>query len=131
MDCSEVTGALGVLVRPEAEVVAQLDQIGDVTGFGVGDGGCRGQYQLDDAKGDSLLSLERWVLNAVGFNLTCEASIQYGVGLGFWRLSRVREAIQEVGRRNIPPRLRNGLFTKLVQASPVVVGMLDPVFLYL
>ena len=71
------------------------------------------------------------VLNTVGFKLVGEASVQFGVGLGVWRLSRVREAIQEVGRHNRPPRLRNRLFTKSVQASLVVVDMSYPVHVYL
>ena len=34
-----VARALYVLVEPGAEIEAQLDQVGDVVGFGVGSGG--------------------------------------------------------------------------------------------
>ena len=36
LDCSPVAGALGVFVRSEAEVEAQGDQVGYLTGFGIG-----------------------------------------------------------------------------------------------
>ena len=36
LDCFPLAGALGVLVKPEAEVEAQGDQVGDLMGFGIG-----------------------------------------------------------------------------------------------
>ena len=42
LECSTVTSALGVFTLPEAEV-SQLEQVGDMTGFGVGGGGSCGQ----------------------------------------------------------------------------------------
>ena len=36
LDCSVVASALGVFALSEAEVEAQGDQIGDLTGFGIG-----------------------------------------------------------------------------------------------
>ena len=66
-----------------------------------------------------------------GFKLTGETSIHSGVDLGVWRLSWVGEAIQEVGRRNFPPCLRNRLLPKLIQALLGAVGMSDPVSVYL
>ena len=57
---------------------------------------------------------DRRFFNAVGFKLIGETSIQSGVGLGAWGISRVREAIQEVGLCNNPPSLRNRIFTKSV-----------------
>ena len=52
------------------------------------------------------------VFDALGFNLTGEASIQYGASLGVWEISEIWESIQEVGRSYRPPRLRNRLFPK-------------------
>ena len=82
MDYSAVTCALGVLARPEIEVEAQLDQTGNMAGFGVRGCGRCGHDGLDDAEGGGLISLDRRVLNTVGFKLTGKASIQSGVGLG-------------------------------------------------
>ena len=82
LDCSAVTGALGVFTQPEAEVEAQLDQVGDMTGFGVGGGGCYVHDGMDNSKGGSFFSFDRRVLNVVGFKLIGEASVQSGVGLG-------------------------------------------------
>ena len=102
-----------------------------MSGFGVGGGVPRGHDGLENAKEGRIFSLERRFLDVVGFKLTGEASVQFGVGLGVWRLSRVREATQEAGLRNHPLRLRNRLFIKPVQASLGSVGMLDPVSVYL
>ena len=102
MDCFAVTGALGVFIQPEAGVEAQLDQVGNMTGLGVRGGvGC-GQDGANNAEGGGLFLFERRVLDAVGFKMTGEASVQPGAGLGIWRLSRAREAIQEVGLQNCP-----------------------------
>ena len=55
---------------------------------------------MDNTKGEGLLLFDRRVIDTVGSKLTGEASFQSGVGLGVWRISRVGEAIQEVGCRN-------------------------------
>ena len=60
-----------------------------------------------------------------------ETYVQSGVGLGVERLFGVREAVQEVGRRNYPPCLRNRLFLKPVYLALGVLGMSDPVSIYL
>ena len=49
-----MTGTLGVLSQPEAEAESQLDQVGKVTGFGIGDGGRHGHNRLDDDEGAAL-----------------------------------------------------------------------------
>ena len=86
---------------------------------------------MDDAKWDGLFSFDPRVLKAVCFKLPGETSVQSGVGLGVGGVSWVGEAIQEVGRRNFPQCLKNRLFSKSVHASLVVVGMSDPVSIYL
>ena len=131
LDCSVVASALGVFALSEAEVEAQGDQIGDLTGFGIGGEGCCGDDGVDDADRDGLFSFDQRVLQAVGFKLPGETSVQSGVGLGVGRLSWVGEAIQEVGHRNFPPYLRNQLFPKLVHSALGVLGMSDPVSIYL
>ena len=106
---------------------SQLDQVGNMSGFGVG-GGCRhGHNVLDNAKGSGPFLFYQRVLDAVGFKLMGEAFVQFGVGLSVWRLYQVGEDIQEVGCQNRPPCLRNGLVSKSAQASRGVVGTLDPV----
>ena len=53
------------------------------------------------------------------------------MGLGVGRISWVGEAIKEVGRRNFPPCLRNRLFHKSFHLDLEVMGMSDPVSIYL
>ena len=86
---------------------------------------------MGDAEWDGLFSFDRRILQAIGFELLGETSVQSGVGLGIERISWVGEAIQEVGRRNCPPCLRNQLFPKSVHSALGVLGMLDPVSIYL
>ena len=86
---------------------------------------------MDDAEWDGLFSFDPRVLKAVGFKLLGEMSVQSGVGLGVGGFSWVGEAIQEVGCRNCPQCLKNRLFSKSVHASLGVVGMSDPVSIYL
>ena len=102
MDWLAVAGALGVFTRPEAEVDAQLDQVGDLTGFGVGGDGRCGYGGVDNAKGGGLFLFGRRFLDAVVFNLTGEAYVQSVVRLGVCKLSKVGNAIQEVGLLNRP-----------------------------
>ena len=51
LDCTGISWALGLITRHEEEVEEKLDQVGDMTGFGVS-GGCRhGHNGLDNSKG--------------------------------------------------------------------------------
>ena len=92
--------ALGVFAVPEAELEAQLDQVGDVAGLWVGGGGSRGHGGLGDAKGGIYFLLDGGNFNPVSFKFPGEAPVQAGVGVG--GNSGVGEAIQEVGRCNFP-----------------------------
>ena len=98
-------------------------------GFGFGGGGCRGHNGFDDTKGGGLLSLGGGVLYVICFKLTGETPIQSGVGLRLWRISLVSKTIQEVGRRNRPPCLRNRIFPKLSHTLLGVVFVMYPVSL--
>ena len=126
-----MAGVLGVFIRSEAELEAQGYQVGDLTGFGVRGEGCCGDDGVDDAEWDGHVLFDQRFLLAVGFELPGEMSVQSCVGLGIGRISWVREAIQEVGRRNCPPCLRNQLFPKSLHSALGVLGMLDPMFIYL
>ena len=86
---------------------------------------------MDDAEWDGHVLFDQRFLQAVGFELTGEMSVQSGVGLGVGGLSWVREATQDVGCRNFPPCLRNQLFPKLVHSALVLLGMSDLVSIYL
>ena len=66
-----------------------------------------GHDGVEDTKGGGHLSPNKWVLNAVGFKLTGEAPVQYGVGLGVWGISWAGEATQETSSYNYPQFLRN------------------------
>ena len=57
LDCLVVIGALGVFVQPEVDVESQLDQVGDMSGFGVGGGGHCGQNGVDNDEGSAFSCL--------------------------------------------------------------------------
>ena len=79
MDFPVMSCVLGVLSQPETEVEANLDQVGDIAGFGFS-GGCRcSRIGLDDAKGGGLLFLYRFFLNAVFFKLMGQTHVQSNV----------------------------------------------------
>ena len=67
-----MAGALGVFARPESEVEAQCDQVGDLMGFGVGGDDRCAHDGVDNSEGGGLLSFEQRVLDAVVFKLTGE-----------------------------------------------------------
>ena len=85
-----MAGALGVFTQPEAEVEAQCDQVGDLTGFGVVGCGHCSHDGVENAKGGGLFLFDSRVIYTVVFKLVGELSVQSGVGLGVWRLSWVR-----------------------------------------
>ena len=87
LDCSAVNSELDVFTPPEVEVEFQLDQVGDTTGFGVGGDGRCNQDGGDNTEGGGFILFDWRVLDAVGFKLEGEATVQSGVGLGVWRLS--------------------------------------------
>ena len=86
---------------------------------------------MDDAEWDNLFLFDRRVLKAVGFKLPGETSVQSGVGLDVGRLSWVKKAIQEVGLLNSPPCLINRLFPKSFHLALGVLGVSDPMSIYL
>ena len=70
---------LGVLSQYDTEVEAELDQVGNVTGFGFSVS-CRcSHYIVDNAKEGGLRLLDRWVLDALGLKLPGEAPVHSGV----------------------------------------------------
>ena len=97
LDILAVTGALGVFARPEAEVEYQLDKVGNMSGFGVGGAGRCGHDRMDNVKRGGIFLFDRRVLDAIGFHLMGEAYVQSNVCLGVWRISGIRENIQEAG----------------------------------
>ena len=99
--------------------------------FGVGGDGRCGHYGVDNVEGGSVFLFYRRELHGVGFKLAGEVSVQSSVCLGVWRLSGVWEANEEVGRCNLSTRLRNRPFSNSVQALIGVVGVSDPVSVYL
>ena len=82
LNCSLVAGALDVFTRSEAEVEAAGDQVGDLTGFGIGGEGCCDDDGVNDTEWGGLFSFDWRVLQAVGFELTGETYVQSDVGLG-------------------------------------------------
>ena len=125
MDRPAVAGALCVFTGPEAEVEANGDQVGNMVGSGVGGGSCLCDDGFYDSEGDCLFSLDRGIFKAVGLELPCEALVEPSVRLGVRQLSGVGETIQEVGRCNRPPCLRNRFFPKSVHPALGVLGVPD------
>ena len=59
---------IGVLARPEAEVYFKLDQVRNMTGFGMVGGFSFRHDVLDDAKGGGIVSIYRCILGSIGLN---------------------------------------------------------------
>ena len=96
-----------------------------MSGICVGGGGSRGSNGLDNTQGGSFSPLDRRIFDSLSFELAGEAPVHADVSLGVRGVSRVREVVQEVGRCNRPPCLRNLFFTKLVHLELGVIGVLD------
>ena len=127
LDHPAVAGALCVFAGLHAEVEANGDQVGDVAGSGVGGGSCLGDDGLDDPEGGCLFSSDWGIFEAVGLKFPCEVLFEPSVCLGVSRFSGVGQTIQEVGRCNRPPCLRNQLFPKSVHPALGVLGVPDSV----
>ena len=84
----------GVFKFPEAELEAQLDQVGDVSGLWVGSGGSLIHYGLYDSKGGRFFLIDWGIFNPVRFEFPGELPVQTGVRLGVGGGSGVVEAIQ-------------------------------------
>ena len=82
---------------------------------------------MEDVEGGGFFPSERRFLYPVVFKMLGEPHVQSVVGLGVGGLPGVWEASQEVGRRNLPPCLRNRLLPKSFHSALGVLGMSDPV----
>ena len=89
LDCPAVARALGVFAVPEAEVEAQLDQVGNVPGLWVGGGGSCGHDGLDNAQGDGFSLLDWRIFYPISFELTGKVPVQADVSLGVGGISGV------------------------------------------
>ena len=125
LDCPAVAGALRAFAGSQAEVQANGDQVGYVAGSGVGGGSFLVDDGLDDSEGDCLFLSDRGIFEAVALEFPCEALVEPSVCFGVSRFSGVRQTIQEVGRCNCPPCLRNRFFPKLFQMTFGVLGVPD------
>ena len=112
-----MAGSLRVFERPEAEVEANGDRVDDVVGSGVVGDSCRCDNGVHDSQGGGLFSSDRGVLEPVGIELPREAPVEPGVCLRVGWFSGVGQTIQEVGRYNCLPCLRNRLFPKSVHPA--------------
>ena len=117
-----MAGALCVFAGQEAEVEANGDQVGNVVGSGVVGGSCRGDNGVHNSQGGGFFLSDVGVFEPVGLELTHEALVKPGVCLRVGRFSGFRQTIQEVGRCNSPPCLRNRFFPKSVYPA---IGVLS------
>ena len=62
-----MASALGSFAGPEAEVEAQFDQAGDVTGLWIRGGVSRGHDGLDNSHGDAFFRLDWGMFNPISF----------------------------------------------------------------
>ena len=70
---------IGVLAQQREDLEAKLGQVGDMMCFWFGGGcGC-GHNGVEYTKGDGIILLDRWVLDAIGFKLMGDAPVQYSV----------------------------------------------------
>ena len=127
LDRQVVAGALRVFTIPEAEVEANGDQVGDVVGSGVGGGSCRGDDGVHNSQGGGLFSSDKGIFEPVGLELPCDALVEAGVCLDVGRFFGAGQTIQEVGRYNCPPCLKNRFFLKLVHLALGVLGVSNSV----
>ena len=67
LDCPDMACAIGVFAGPKAAVEPQLDQVGDIPGFGVRGVGCRGHDGVDDTQGCGLFPLDWGIFNPLIF----------------------------------------------------------------
>ena len=116
---------LGVFIGTEAEVEAQLDQVGNVAGLLVRGGGCLGHDEMNDAKEDGFFPLDWGIFNPISFKFPGEAPVQAGESLGVGGLSRVGETTQEVDCCNRPPCLRKKILPNLAQVALGLMGALN------
>ena len=76
--------ALGVFTGPEAEVEAQLGQVGDVLSLWIKGGDSCGHDGLDDAQEDGFPPLDWGIVDQMGLSWQADASLGvrglYGVG---------------------------------------------------
>ena len=127
LDGPTVAGALGVPTGAQAEVESQYYQVGNVSGFMIGGGGCCSHDGVDDAQPGGIFSFNWGVFNPICFEFPGKALDQSNASLGVRGLLRVRESHQEVGRQNHPPCLRNRLLPKSVHSALRVMGVTDSV----
>ena len=126
LDCLAVYCAIGAFAGPEAEVESQLDHISDLVGLGVGGGHCRGHNRVNYSQGGGFCPLDWEIFDPVGFELPGKALAKTGASLCVRGVSGIGHAIQEVGRCNCSPYLRNRLFPKSVHPALGVLGMTEP-----
>ena len=82
---------------------------------------------MNDSQGDDLFSSDKGILETVGLEFPRKALVEPGVSLGVGWFYGVGKNIQEVGRCNSPPCLRNRFFPKLVHPVLGVLGFPDVV----
>ena len=78
-----------------------------MVGSGVGGSGCHGDDGVKDSQGDGLFLLEGGIPDPIGLALLSEALVEPGVRLRVGCFYGVRQTIQELGRCNSPPCMRN------------------------
>ena len=78
---------------------------------------------VHNSQGDGIFSLDRRIFEPICLEFLCETLVKPSVCLGVRQFPGVRKTIQEVGRCNCPPCLRNQLFPKLVHPALGVLGV--------
>ena len=82
LDFSVMACALDIFTGLKAEVEPQLDQVGNMPGFGVGGGGCRRHNGVDDAQVGGILPLDWEIFDPIKCALLVKVLVQADVSLG-------------------------------------------------
>ena len=102
-----------------------------MVGSDVRGGSCLGENGVHNSQGGGLFSSDGGIFEPVGLEFLCEALVGPGVCLGVSRFSGAGQTIQEVGRCNRPPCLRNRFFPKSVHLALGVLVVPNLVAVYL
>ena len=81
MYCPTLACSLGVFAGPGADVEAQLDQVRDVVGLGVGGVGSYSHNGVNNSQGGIFSPLDWGILNPIYFELPGESLVETGVSL--------------------------------------------------
>ena len=113
--------ALGVFVGTEAEVEAQFEQSGDVTGHWIRGGGSCGYDGLENSHRDGFFLLDWGIFYPISFELTDKAPVQANISLGVGGFLREDRTFRRWVAA-IPPHASEADFSQFVPLGALLGG---------